>query len=343
MPQKLDQSATASRKALALFGMLLFSQKPYSLKQLAEYLNCSRQTILRVLEDIEWTNTFTITKWKEGKENWYQAYFPEKRPNIAFSKEEFTQLCLYRDFMEYALPAKHRMLLFSAIEKIACFLEHDAAEKQLLSESHGKGLGKGSVDYSAFEETLGTLVAACKTRQVVEIEYLALLRADSRIHAFVPVRIVSYRDGLYLRGWRVTDKGAVDVLSPMTLAVHRIQRIWPTCRNLSSEKAKSHAFLPESSCFGMAAQTAPFTVQTQFFPPAATYVGERIWSQEQLIVPQSDGSILLTFTAQSEMEVVKWILGFGQEAKLITPEHLRAQLIEELRVAMSRYSQKQEI
>ncbi|MEG6501464.1 MULTISPECIES: hypothetical protein [unclassified Desulfovibrio] len=77
MPIKLDQSATASRKALALFGLLLFGRRAYSLKQLAESLGCSRQTVLRLMEEVVHTNICRIKSWKEGGQNW----LPSKRAN----------------------------------------------------------------------------------------------------------------------------------------------------------------------------------------------------------------------------------------------------------------------
>jgi predicted DNA-binding transcriptional regulator YafY len=47
---------------------------------------------------------------------------------------------------------------------------------------------------------------------------------------------------------------------------------------------------------------------------------------------------VLTFQAQSELEVVKWILSFGREAELLRPAHLRERVREELADALGYYS-----
>ena len=73
MSSKIDQLSTASKKALSLFGILLFTQKAYSLKQIAKKLNCSRQTVLRLIEEIELTQICRIKKWTSERQNWYQA------------------------------------------------------------------------------------------------------------------------------------------------------------------------------------------------------------------------------------------------------------------------------
>lgn len=337
MPTKLDQSTTASRKALALFGLLLFSRRAHSLKQLAEQLCCSRQTILRLMEEITQTNICCIKKWQEGGQSWYQAESPQARPNVTLSQEELTQLLLCRDFVRHMLPEGHQHYLHNATAKATYFTEKNAIIPDLQTPL-GQGAVKGSIDFSPFEKVLEILTQARSSLQVVELEYLARLRTEPKQHAFVPMRFVSYHDGLYVRGWRVTDKGTPEILSPMMLAVQRIRDIWPTRRILPKDVVISQPFPPESEHFGVAAQASPFTVQVRFFPPSTVYIQERQWSAGQSIEALPDGSVILTFTAQSELEVVKWVLSFGQEAELLAPEHLRSRAALELSVASNRYT-----
>ena len=73
MPRKFDQSTTASQKSLYLLGILLFSKRAYSLKKIADKLRYSRQTVLRIIEEIESTHTCKIKKWTSDRQNWYQA------------------------------------------------------------------------------------------------------------------------------------------------------------------------------------------------------------------------------------------------------------------------------
>lgn len=50
---------------------------------------------------------------------------------------------------------------------------------------------------------------------------------------------------------------------------------------------------------------------------SATYVKERIWSDDQEIETCPDGSIILTLTSQSEPELKSWVNSFGGDAKIL--------------------------
>lgn len=335
MPKKLSLSSTSSsRKALALFGLLLFSNHSFSLKQLPEQLECSRQTILRLLEEIELTNTIRIKKWKEGMENYYQVEQPAKQAHLSFTEEELTQLLLCRDFTAHILPENQRALLNLATGKAGQFIEK---KENIPSHTLGQGAAKGIVDCVNGDEVLDLLLTAKQTMQVLEIEYLARLRAEPKLHAFVPARIVAYHDGLYVRGWKVTDKGTVNVSSLMTLALQRIQKIWPTRRTLPAKLAAAYPIPLENKVFGVAHDKAPFEVGVTFYPPASVFVKERIWSYNQRIEEHEDSSITLHFTSCSEMEVVKWVLGFGREARLLYPAHLSESVHKELQDSLKNY------
>lgn len=95
---------------------------------------------------------------------------------------------------------------------------------------------------------------------------------------------------------------------------------------------------PEGEHFGVAATDTPFAVRVRFLPSAAAYVAERRWSAGQTLSKQEDGSVILDFSARSAMEVVKWVLGFGREAELLAPEHLRERVRQELHDSLERYA-----
>jgi len=80
-----------------------------------------------------------------------------------------------------------------------------------------------------------------------------------------------------------------------------------------------------AGAFGLT-QGNPFRVRVKVNPGAALYVQERIWSDDQAITQNEDGSLLLEFTTTSGQETVAWILSFGGEMHLIEPEHLRERI-----------------
>lgn len=52
MPPKLDPYRSPSQKMLSLYSLLMFTGRPYSLAQLSRELHCSKQTVIRMTDQI---------------------------------------------------------------------------------------------------------------------------------------------------------------------------------------------------------------------------------------------------------------------------------------------------
>lgn len=117
--------------------------------------------------------------------------------------------------------------------------------------------------------------------------------------------------------------------------MHRIQEMFATCRHFPDGSTLPEII--ENGHFGVVQQCDPFMVTALFYGKAGVYAKERTWGNNQSVEAIPEG-IRLSFSAQSEMEVVKWILSFGVEAQLLEPLHLRKQIYEELRNALNLYS-----
>jgi len=324
MSHKIDQLSTSSKKALSLFGILLFSQKAYSLKQIAKKLNCSRQTVLRLIEEIELTQTYRIKKWTSERQNWYQAEIHNLPTPLSLTVAEYNQLLLCKEFVSRILPREHQFLLEQATEKVASLVGYE----QNQFKSSGLHFTKGSIDYSPHKEVIEHIISACGERRILDILYWPRSQATPKIHSFVPGCILVYREGLYIKGWRIAKKGK-QILGVMTLALHRILETCPTRLVLHEQDTQAFS-LAQEDVFGIVPEKIPFQVRIKFTLPASDYICERHWSSGQKIESFPDGSIILTITAQSDMEVIKWVLSYGKEAILLEPEYLRKRIVEEL-------------
>lgn len=331
MPDKIDQSSTASRKAIYLFGVLIFGHKAYSLRQLAEKLNCSRQTILRLIEEIESTGTCKIKKWTSERQNWYQAEINNLPTPFPMTVAEYNHLLLCKEFISRILPREHQSLLEQATNKVASLVGYGKNQVKS-SELY---FTKGSIDYTPHKEILEDILSGCDERRVLDILYWPRSPSYPKIHSFVPGCILVYREGLYIKGWRIAKKGK-QILGVMTLALHRILETCPTRLVLHEQDTQAFS-LTQEDVFGIVPEKIPFQVRIKFILPASDYTCERHWSSGQKIEAFPDGSIILTITAQSDMEVIKWVLSYGKEATLLEPEHLRKRIVEELNYTTERY------
>jgi len=63
----------------------------------------------------------------------------------------------------------------------------------------------------------------------------------------------------------------------------------------------------------------PVAVQIWFAPPAARRVQERVWHPSQQVTQLPDGAVILTLTVTGLAMAVRWVLGYGAEARPLTP------------------------
>jgi len=71
------------------------------------------------------------------------------------------------------------------------------------------------------------------------------------------------------------------------------------------------------------------TVEIRFFHPASVWVSEKLWLPTQKIVALKDDSIVFRARVDGLEEIKKWVLGFGRLAKVIKPQELADQIVEE--------------
>ena len=74
----------------------------------------------------------------------------------------------------------------------------------------------------------------------------------------------------------------------------------------------------------------PAKVKIWFAPEAAIYVKEKIWHESQIILDQTDGSIIFEAEVAGTDEIKIWILRWGSKAKVISPETLKIEIKSEI-------------
>lgn len=332
MPAKLDQYKSPAMKALGLHSLLLFTGKAYSLSQLARTLDCSKQTILRNIEQIQLSRQLEIDAWLKGKERWYKARTPSRKPEVTLDPEAVQHLLMCRDMVWHLLSDDLRAEIGRAIHHATVLLpDFNARERALqpLAESRAKG----AIDYTAKQRIIESLFEGLQKHRVVKVRYRSGLSSTARSYVLAPLKLVAYREGLYLRCRFAAKRQEPDPPALLQLAVHRIQSIVLTEETFDPEEYAEKA---GKKTFGFVPGT-PFRVRVAFHAGAANYVSERTWSDDQVIERHHDGRAILTFTATSAFEVIAWVLSFGVDAELLTPLELRLQMRQTLLDTLNRY------
>ncbi|MDL2210483.1 WYL domain-containing protein [Desulfovibrio sp. OttesenSCG-928-O18] len=333
MGKKWNPDAKPSEKMLSLYTMLLFSGREATLSELSRELQCSKQAVLRLIDQFEASRFGKLLRTKRGRESVYRLDRPKNLPKVSLNAEGLHQLALCRDFMLHLLPESMRKTVDITLQQASAYLsESDIPEDAL---PVGESFAKGRIDYSPFQEMLQSVIRGIREQKVCMIRYKSSLYGDARDFEYAPKRLIAYRESIHIAGWIVSEKGTASALyeTPTSLALHRLQKV------LVSRRSSAH--LPEAieenkGAFGLM-QDETFTMRVKFSPSAATYVAEREWSADQKITLHKNGSITIAITARSPAEALSWILSFGDTAEVLSPKWLREDIAQQVAVLAGRY------
>ncbi|MBI9109952.1 YafY family protein [Maridesulfovibrio ferrireducens] len=312
MPIKKDLNSTYGEKLLRMFLKLMFDGRRHFQVDLATDLDCSRQTIHRLAGHIEkeiGVANFEIGR--DGRRRYYQISAYPQRSSLGLELEEIRYLSLCKQLASGIIPKQICNRIDKTIFNLSCLLANDDYEKR--SEVQGVPVSfnpKGYIDYSPYYKTLDKLLQSSIEKRVCLVAYRAKRLDEARIHFFAPGRIISMSNALYVQGYQTT-KGEAEKYRPMTLAIHRVDDVTVTDQSFNFEAADQ-----ELSSFGLKRHELK-KFRIRFNDGASDYVRERVWSSDQKIEDQDDGSIILEIGTVSELELMSWVRSFGNEAKIL--------------------------
>jgi predicted DNA-binding transcriptional regulator YafY len=332
LPSKLDPYKSYGVKLISLFARLLFSGESHSLPGLARMLKCSKQTVLRLIDDIRLAYGVDIEEAVIERRKYYRLKKRAAMPALSLTQGEINVLQMCKAFTEHLLGADFLKEASEAIDKSRAHLPAD----QRVPGKHFAVLPFGGIDYTAHQNTLRTLIRAMDERKVCKVTYRAAYDGRAKTFFIKPLKLFSHKDCLYLstrtarhpeRPYRAPD------FDPL-LAVHRIVGIELTDRNF--EYPRHYNFETRfNGDFGVI-KDEPFEVEVEFTGWAARFVSERVWSPDQRFTKRKDGTVRLKFKTSSEPETISWILSFSDGCRLLKPKWL----LNEFRAVLGKISKK---
>jgi len=332
MPRKKDRDKTYGEKLIQLFALLLFSQRSYSLTELAEKLNCSKQSVLRLLADIGSSYSIPLVQETQGNRHIYHIERPGS-VRVSLTSEELAILEMCRAFTEHLMGKDQFEKAASALLKNRGM----AGEAAPQSGEHFAIFRPGTIDYTPYQKTIAVLLKALDEKKVCKITYQPLQGSSPSRFYIKPLKLFTHKETMYIHARRKSAPGKKyhEYDFDPLLAVHRIKDIQIT--ETSFEFPKDYDFEEKyNQSFGIIKEKA-FQVTAEFSADAARYISERVWSKDQKISRKNNGAIVLTFTASSEPEVITWLLSFGDSAKLLSPPNLVKEIAEKAKKVWQLY------
>ncbi|MBF0530817.1 MAG: WYL domain-containing protein, partial [Deltaproteobacteria bacterium] len=224
MPEKINTHRSYGEKLISLFARLLFSGQYYSLNQLSAMLECSKPTVLRLVQDIRQAYGVNIEEEMRGK----RKYFRINKPThlnlvVTMTEMEMTLLRMCQAF------AKH-LLGRTQFEEAARALLKTRALMDKGQEAQGDcfaSLKFGYIDYTPHQETIKKLIQAMDERKICQITYKRILGPGAKTFYIKPLKIFSHRTSIYLHAAiaREPGKKVKPAEYDPLLAIHRIKKL----------------------------------------------------------------------------------------------------------------------
>lgn len=321
-----------------LRALELFSRpQGTTIDEMAEYLEIDRRSVYRVINLIEdlcfpvYDEEIPFEKRKRWKlEESYLRKLPNiKLPDIKLSVSEIMSLYLLKSESVLYRGTEIEKHISSAFEKISLFVPKNLFTQLKKISALFVPSSKLAKDYTGKEKIIEMLMGAMLEKKTCYVKYHSFYEDKVKRFKIDPLHFFENDGGLYIFV-RTTRFGDI-----ITLAVERIEEITETGSSFEYPKDFNPEELLESAfdiVYG-----DPVDVKIWFSASQARYIKERMWSKTQTIENQKDGSIILSMNTSGRWDIIRWVLSYGRDAKILNPQDLVDEIKFELKSSQNNY------
>jgi len=293
--------------------------------ELAEECRVTRRTVYRDLEAIRDAGYPLVTEHEADGRVLYRFMTGfRKIPPITFSLTELMTLYLCRGQLDFLQGTPFQDDLDAIFGRIRSSLPpRSVAHLERMAEAAAPRF-QGRRDYRPHRAMLE------KLREALLFQYRCTLRyapphREPETYLFDPYTLLFYKDSLYLGGF-VHNRNA--------LRLFLVDRL----RDVSVGRDRFEVpddFRVEDltgSAFGLIDEE-PMTVRVRFGAEIAHLIRERIWHPGQEQEEEADGSLVLTFRAGGEREILAWLYSYLPHVRVLDPPALKDAFVQGLQQA----------
>lgn len=162
----------------------------------------------------------------------------------------------------------------------------------------------------------------------MKIEYQ---RFDGRLKNYEvdPLHLYAYHGNWYVLARKTAD-GAI-----ATFAVSRVRKV----AGCGTKVVMPNGFDPDAhmmESFGIVRGETAFGVRLLFSSAVAPYIRERVWHKGQRIKDRPDGSVELAFRTAGWKELVRWVLSWQPDCRVLEPRRLRDRIVKKMKEGVER-------
>lgn len=306
---------------------LLMNERPVNCQQLGREFEVSYKTIQRDLDfmrdrlnlPIEYDATRYTFRYTEPVEAF---------PLLQVSEGEILALFVAQKVLAQYRGTPFEKTLASAFQKLTGALKEEVSFN----------LGEWGADYSfrvtgasaADVEVFRLLAKAIVQRQEVSFSYRSLRATAPETRTVRPYHLANVDNAWYLLA-HDSQRAQIRTFALARVREARVTgRTFDRPRNFSAEKELK-------SGFGVFGGSGRHSVKIRFDGFAARLVRERDWHPSQKIRETKGGEIVLEMTLGALEEIERWILSWGDHAKVLSPKELVDSVKKRIRALNKKY------
>ncbi len=327
-PKKPGKPAKKYSQAARLHDVIRILEARYgaTVDELAEECGVTRRTVYRDLDAIRDAGYPLISEPEADGRVLYSFMTGFRRlPPITFSLEELMTLYLCRGQLGFLQGTPFQDDLDAIFGRIHSSLPpRSVAHLERIAEAAAPKF-QGQRDYAVKKELLKELRRALLYQYQIDLSYTPA-RRDTETYRFDPYTLLFYGGALYLGGYAHNRKAL------RLFLVDRIEQLTVLDDRFEIPEDFSAGDLT-GSAFGLIDEEQ-FMVKVRFGPEIGHLIRERTWHPSQELVEEGDGSLVLTFEASGEKEILAWLYSYLPYVQILKPRELREKFLESLQKAL---------
>jgi predicted DNA-binding transcriptional regulator YafY len=293
--------------------LLLHSRKTVRAKDIAQRFDIALRTVYRDMKALNEAGVPIAAEPGEGY-SLVEGYY---LPPIMFTADEAGSLYLgaelVRSFTDFSI-SRH---VDSALMKIQSVLPQDKREylEQLQGSTTIVARPKRAVQ-GFRDDVLRTLQDAVIHRQVIYLEYFSGHREDVTRRQVEPLGTLYYADRWHLIGYCRLRSDYRDFRTDRIKALQVLDERFANHRDFSLQRFVE----------GFMEIKNPREVKILFRKPVLRYIRDRVYFGVAEEKETPDG-VIMTFLVPTLDHLAPWLLSFGRNAEIVSPEELRERTV----------------
>jgi proteasome accessory factor B len=315
-PAKQTRARYGAAQRLLELRRFLATPHGASLEQIVERFACSRHTAMRMVAALQATGE-PIEEERDGRRNVYRSTARAAATSFKPTIAHVIAIAVARqvlDFLEGTTIAE-------SFDDVVAQFEGSLGRKAFASFAglERKILVMQDAPYAPADrsDSVDAILTALEREERLRVRRMG--GAKERAFDVDPYTLVLFKKGLYLTGFSHHHQ------SVRTFSVDGFADVeWKRGERFAYPaewRPRDH----HAGSFGLF--DGPETrVVVEFSPKVAKYVVRRSWHPSQRVEEHADGRVVLTLKVRGTTEIVSWVLGFGEHARVLAPGKLRDEL-----------------